>query len=92
MFILSDKQQAIVDLCKTPRTSLELAAALGIQQTSIYQYLRMLQRLEQIERQQKPGSGHNQNCTFVATGKPVAEVFDRKFMRYEPLTVFGVRL
>jgi predicted transcriptional regulator len=87
---LSQRQQMVVDFCDTARTSDQIAEMLQIEKKSVYKYLRLLQRLDQIERVQPPNSAHNQQCVYRATGKPLAVTCS--FTRYEPMVVMGVRL
>ena len=88
---LTKTHHKVLAACRQPKTSKEIADDLGITLSAIYHHLRLLQRLDQLEKIQDPhAGGHNWGCTFVATGKPLA--FDPEWMRYSGDTVMGVRL
>ena len=88
---LSKTHEKVLAVCRQPKTSKQIADHLGITLSAIYNHLRLLQRLDQLEKIQDPhAGGHNWGCTFVATGKPL--VFDPELMRYSGDTVMGVRL
>jgi DNA-binding CsgD family transcriptional regulator len=88
---LTKTHHKVLAACRQPRTSKEIADNLGITLSAVYHHLRLLQRLDQLEKVQDPDAGgHNWGCTFVATGKPIA--FDHAWMRYTGNTVMGVRL
>ena len=87
---LSKTHEKIIAFCRVARTSKEIADFLGTTMSGIYHHLRLLQRLDQLEKIQDPhAGGHNHGCTFKATGKQIA--FDPAWMRYTT-SVMGVRL
>jgi len=88
---LSKTHQKVLAVCRKPKTSKQIADSLGITLSAVYHHLRLLQRLDQLEKVQDPkAGGHNWGCTFVATNKPIA--FDPEWMVYKGNTVMGVRL
>ena len=88
---LSKTHRKVLAVCRQPKTSKEIADSLGMNMSALYNHLRLLQRLDQLEKISDPSAGgHNWGCTFVATGKPVA--FDPKWMTHTGPTVMGVRL
>ena len=88
---LTKTQEKVLAFCHQPRTSKQIADHLGMTMSAMYNHLRVLQRLDQLEKIQEANpSGYNHGCTFVATGKPLA--FDRAWMTYTGPTVMGVRL
>ena len=88
---LTKTHKKVLAFCHQPRTSWQIADHLNITKSAIYHHLRVLQRLDQLEKIQAPNAGgYNHGCTFVATGKPLA--FDRAWMTYTGPTVMGVRL
>lgn len=87
---LTKTHHKVLAACSEPKTSQQIADHLGITLSAVYHHLRLLQRLDQLQKIQKPDAGgHNHGCTFVATGKPMA--FDPAWMRYTT-SVMGVRL
>lgn len=88
---LTETHRKVLAACRNPKTSKEIADGLGITLSAVYRHLRLLQRLDQLEKIQDPHvGGHNHGCTFVATGKPLT--FDPAWMQYTNNTVMGVRL
>ncbi len=90
---LSKTHHKVLAACRQPRTSKEIADHLGMTLSAVYNHLRLLQRLDQLEKIQDPNAGgHNWGCKFVATGKPLA--FDPVWMTHTPAgtMVMGVRL
>ena len=88
---LTKTHEKVLAYCRQPKTSKQIADHLGITMSAIYHHLRLLQRLDQLEKLQAPNAGgYNHGCTFVATGKPLA--FDNTWMTYAGQTVMGVRL
>jgi len=84
----TEMQLAIYKFCDKPQTSKAIADHMGISLSATYRHLRVLQRLDQIEKIQDPeAKGYNHGVTFVATGKPIR--FSTEWMRP---TVMGVRL
>jgi DNA-binding CsgD family transcriptional regulator len=87
---LTKTHQKVLSFCRQERTSKEIAEFLGTTMSGIYHHLRLLQRLDQLEKIQDPrAGGHNWGCKFKATGKQIA--FDPAWMRYTT-SVMGVRL
>ena len=87
---LSKTQNKILAFCKTKRTSKEIADHIGCSMTAVYNHLRLMQRLDILEKiQESRAGGFNHNCVFVSTGKSIA--FDPAWMRYTT-SVMGVRL
>jgi len=89
---LSPLQNKILAFCRKPRKSIEIADHIGSSMSGTYKSLRLLQRLDQIEKVQPAISkGHNYDVKFVATGKPI--FLEEEFMQYtdRPM-VMGVRL
>lgn len=87
---LSKTHEKVLAYCHRPRTSKEIADHLGCSMTAIYNHLRVMQRLDVLEKKQtSTAGGFNHNCVFVATGRKMA--FDPAWMRYTT-DVMGVRL
>ena len=87
---LSKTHEKVLAYCQRPRTSKEIADDLGCWMTAVYNHLRLLQRLDQLEKiQEADAGGHNWGCTFKSTGKKIA--FDPTWMRYTT-DVMGVRI
>lgn len=97
---LTSTQRAIVRYCQKPKTAIEIAQLINCQRSNVHRHLRLLQRLDVIEKQKDPKyRSHNHGCTFVATGRGMT--FDTDWMRYTPPAaekaykghvVMGVRL
>jgi hypothetical protein len=90
---LTKTHQKVLAACREPRTSKEIADNLGITLSAVYHHLRLLQRLDQLEKIQDPqAGGHNWGCKFKSTGKPLD--LDPVYMSYTPTgtMVMGVRL
>lgn len=88
---LTDLQKDYIAFCSQPRTTAEMQIHFNTSMSAVYRMMRLLQRLDQLEKIQDPNAGgHNWGCTFIATGKPIA--FDPEWMRYDGDTVMGVRL
>jgi len=89
---LSDTDQRIVEYCRRQRTSTEIAMYIGCNTSTIYNHLRLLQRLGLLEKlQQEKPAGHNHGVTFKATGKSIEDGWDAEYMSAQPM-VMGVRL
>ncbi len=89
---LSDTDQRIVEYCRRQRTSMEIAMYLGCNTSTIYNHLRLLQRLGLLKKlQQDKPAGHNHGVTFKATGKSIEDGWDAEYMSARPM-VMGVRL
>ena len=89
---LSELQNKILAYCRKPRKSTDIAEHIGSSMSGTYKSLRLLQRLDQLEKVEPEVShGHNHGVKFVATGKPLA--LDAEFMAFvdRPM-VMGVRL
>ena len=87
---LSKTHEKVLAYCNKPRTSKEIAEHLGCSMTAVYNHLRVMQRLDVLEKQQtSTAGGFNHNCVFVATGRKMA--FDPTWMRYTT-EVMGVRI
>jgi hypothetical protein len=89
---LSDLQQRILAYCRRPRSSVEIAGHHGLSMSGTYKHLRLLQRLDQLERVEPEVShGYNRGITFVATNRPIN--LDQDYMEVvaKPM-VMGVRL
>jgi hypothetical protein len=89
---LSELQSKILAYCRKPRKSTEIAEYIGSSMSGTYKSLRLLQRLDQIEKiVPEVSRGHNYDVKFVATGRPLA--LDAEYMSYtdKPM-VMGVRL
>jgi hypothetical protein len=87
---LTKTHEAIIAFCRTQRTSKAIADHLGCTLSAVYHHLRLLQRLDQLEKiQEADAGGHNWGCTFKSTGKKIA--FDPTWMRYTT-DVMGVRI
>lgn len=85
---LTPHQQKALAFLATPRTSAELAEYMGRKQESVYGTLRLLQRLDLVER---ISPYERAKATFVATGKEMA--IDDPYIRPTAgMTVMGVRL
>ncbi len=84
---LTPHQTKALAYLSTPRTSAQLAAHMGWKQESVYATLRLLQRLDLIER---ISPYERAKATFVATGNaPAADPYIRP---NAGLTFLGVRL
>ena len=89
---LSDTDQRIVEYCRRQRTSTEIAMYIGCNTSTIYNHLRLLQRLGLLEKlQQEKPAGHTHGVTFKATGKSIEDGWDAEYMSAQPM-VMGVRL
>jgi hypothetical protein len=89
---LSELQNRILAYCRKPRSSVDIAGHMDLSMSGTYKHLRLLQRLDQLEKVEPPVSrGYNHGVKFVATGKPLA--LDAEFMAFvdRPM-VMGVRL
>jgi hypothetical protein len=89
---LSELQNKILAYCRKPRKSTDIAEHIGSSMSGTYKSLRLLQRLDQLEKiEPEVSRGHNYGVKFVATGKPLA--LDAEFMSFtdRPM-VMGVRL
>lgn len=89
---LSPMQEKILAFCRKPKKSTEIAEYIGSSMSGTYKNLRLLQRLDQLQKVEPPVShGYNHGVKFVATNRPIA--LDREFMQYtdRPM-VMGVRL
>ena len=85
---LTKHQQKALEYLATPRTSAELAEHMGWKQESVYGTLRLLQRLDLVNR---ISPYQRAKATFVATGKAMA--IDDPYIRPTAgMTVMGVRL
>jgi hypothetical protein len=101
---LSPLQKKILEFCKKPRKSTEIAEHIGSSMSGTYKSLRLLQRLDQLEKVLPAVSkGHNYDVKFLTISKPAEEpefvatnkplFIEPEFMRYlkKPM-VLGVRL
>jgi len=89
---LSELQERILAFCRKPRGSADISAHMDLSMSATYKHLRLLQRLDQLEKVEPEVShGHNHGVKFVATGKPLA--LDAEFMSFtdRPM-IMGVRL
>jgi hypothetical protein len=89
---LSDLQNRILAYCRKPKSSVDISAHMDLSMSATYKHLRLLQRLDQLEKvEPKISRGYNHGVKFVATGKPLA--LDAEFMSFtdRPM-VMGVRL
>ena len=89
---LGETDQKIVEYCRRPRTSTEIAIHVGTTMSVIYRHLRLLQRLNLLEKTQKENpTGYNHGITFRATGKSIEDGWISEYMSARPM-VMGVRL
>lgn len=86
---LTKQQQKALAYMATPCTSAELAKYMGWKQESVYGTLRLLQRLDLVER---ISPYQRAKATFVATGKAMAIIDDPYIRPTAGMTVMGVRL
>ena len=89
---LSPTHEEIIKFCKTPKRSFDIANHINVSMSALYKQLRILQRLDQLEKLQPENArGYNYDVKFVATNKPI--LWDADFMQMtdRPI-VMGVRL
>jgi len=89
---LSKLQNDILDYCRRPRTSIDIAGHMRLSMSGTYKHLRLLQRLDQLEKiEPEVSHGYNHGITFVATNRPIS--IDEQYMQVvsKPM-VMGVRL
>jgi len=89
---LSELQNRILAYCRKPRSSVDISAHMDLSMSATYKHLRLLQRLDQLERVEPAVShGYNHGITFVATNRPIN--LDQDYMEVvaRPM-VMGVRL
>ena len=92
---LSKTLQTILHFCHTAKRSDQVADFIGLERNSVYKHLRLLQRLDVLEKVQCPNGGSAWH--FIATGRPIA--WDKEYMSVKPelgtimpISVMGVRL
>lgn len=74
---LTEGQMRLVDFLKNPRTASEAAQEMGIEIDSLYPSLRLLQRLDLVQKvgfKPNPTGGPGRIAVFMATGRqPMVE-------------------
>lgn len=74
---LSEAQTRLLEFLKNPKTAAEAAEYMGIEIDSLYPNLRLLQRLDLVEKagfKPNPTGGPGRIAVFMATGRqPVVE-------------------
>lgn len=89
---LSPQHKKILEFCNQPRTSKEISEHMAARLDTTHKNLRVLQRLDLLEKIVPEKLTNNQGITFKATGKPMLWVDDYMIYRGTGPMVFGVRL
>ena len=87
-----ERQEALLQFCKRPRSTEQIKAEFGIGTQAVYGCVRKLKASEHLLKINAPGKANGHGVTYQWTGKPY-HVTNRKKPKYNKgFTILGVRL
>lgn len=75
---LSETKRAILAFCDRPKTTEEVATYTGLSHDRVREHMRVLVRLDLVEKQHEEGKNPNHGITWQTTNKPL--YWDAKHM------------
>lgn len=94
MVTVRERKLKIIEMCKKPKTSAEVAQAVGLGCDYVRRYLRPMVKLGVLEKVGDFSKPNNHGVKYIATGEPLPEDQPKvKQATYNTgFTIMGVRL